>query len=160
MLSPKSALSITNHSHGSKDSILKFMKISEHAFAPVKGSVNAAGFDLFSAYNYIVPAHKTVCVKTDIKLELPEGCYGRIAPRSGLALYKNINIGGGVIDQDYRGNICIIIFNLADVHFNIERGDKIAQLICEKIEMPILQECNFLLDTERGCDGFGSTGKK
>ena len=67
-----------------------------------------------------------------MQIKLPEGCYGRIAPRSGLALAHHIDIGGGVIDQDYRGNTCVIVYNLSDTPFVVSRGDRIAQLICEK----------------------------
>ena len=70
-------------------------------------------------------------VKTDIRIALPVGCYGRIAPRSGLALKHSINVGGGVIDGDYRGNVGIILFNHSDQDFLINRGDRIAQLIPE-----------------------------
>ena len=77
---------------------------------------------------------------TDLQIQLPVGCYGRIAPRSGLALNHHIDIGGGVIDRDFRGNIGIIIYNHSDTLFIITRGDRIAQLKCEKISYPAIEE--------------------
>lgn len=73
---------------------LKFKKLSENAFAPSKGSAKAAGFDLRSAYDYVVPQKGKMMVSTDLQIELPEGCYGRIAPRSGLAAKNSIDVGG------------------------------------------------------------------
>lgn len=143
---------------GEQGVILRFAKLSEHAFTPSKESVKAAGFDLKSAYNYIVPAHGKEIVKTDIQIELPEGCYGRIAPRSGLAAKNFIDIGAGIVDEDYRGNIGILMFNHADIDFEVRKGDRIAQLICERIFYPKLEEVKSLTDTERGSGGFGSTG--
>ena len=92
-------------------------------------------------------------------IKLPEDCYGRIAPRSGLALAHHIDIGGGVIDQVYRGNIGVIVYNHLDTPFVVSRGDRIAQLICEKIYYPSLEEVESLHSTERGAGKFGSTGK-
>lgn len=138
--------------------VLRFAKLSEHAFAPTKGSVKAAGFDLKSAYDCIVPARGKALVKTDIQIELPNGCYGRIAPRSGLAAKNFIDVGAGVIDEDYRGNLGVVLFNHADVDFQVTKGDRIAQLICERIFYPELEEAESLNDTERGSGGFGSTG--
>ncbi|XP_046837520.1 protein N-terminal glutamine amidohydrolase-like [Vespa crabro] len=83
-------------------SVLKFAKLSEKAFAPTKGSALAAGYDLRSAYECVVPARDRSLVKTDIQVQVPPGTYGRIAPRSGLALKNFIDVGAGVIDADYR----------------------------------------------------------
>lgn len=115
----------------------------------------------YSAYDYIVPARGKQLIKTDIQIELPKGCYGRIAARSGLAVNNFIDVGAGVIDEDYMGSIGILLFNhSSDVNFMVKRGDRIAQLICEKIFYPIITEVNSLqrMTTARGNDGFGSTG--
>ena len=72
-------------------------------------------------------------VKTDLRVKVPPGTYGRIAPRSGLALSNQIDVGAGVIDADYRGNVGIILFNHGNDDFKINAGDRIDQLICEKI---------------------------
>ncbi|KAJ0172265.1 hypothetical protein K1T71_012238 [Dendrolimus kikuchii] len=139
---------------------LKFTRLSEHAFPPHKGSDKAAGFDLKSAYDYAVPARGKELVKTDLQIEVPSGCYGRVAPRSGLAVKNFIDVGAGVIDMDYRGNVGVVLFNHSDTDFVVKKGDRIAQLICEKICYPTLVEVPKLSETERGEDGFGSTGTK
>lgn len=137
---------------------LKFARLSKNAYAPTKGSQSAAGYDLYSAYDYVVPARgKCVCL-TDIQIEVPDGCYGRVAPRSGLAAKNFIDVGAGVVDQDYRGNVGVVLFNFGDSDFAVKKGDRIAQLICEKIAYPELEESQTLDVTERGDGGFGSTG--
>lgn len=95
---------------------------------------------------------------TDLQIAVPEGCYGRVAPRSGLAAKKFIDVGAGVIDYDYRGNVGVVLFNFGDEDFKVSKGDRIAQLICERICYPRLEECKTLDVTERGVGGFGSTG--
>ena len=99
-----------------------------------------------------------VVIKTDLQIAIPTGCYGRIAPRSGLAVHKFIDIGGGVIDKDFRGNVSVVLFNFGNEAFTIERGDRVAQLICEKIAYPPLIEVTSFTETNRGVNGLGSTG--
>lgn len=136
---------------------LKFVKLAKHVLAPERGSTYSVGVDLKSAYNYKIPPFGSVVIKTDIQVQLPKGTYGRIAPRSGLALRK-IDVGGGVIDIDYSGNIGIILFNHGEENFSIAPGDRVAQLICEKIKYVNLEEVMILDDTDRGNNGFGSSG--
>ncbi|XP_073921992.1 deoxyuridine 5'-triphosphate nucleotidohydrolase, mitochondrial isoform X3 [Castor canadensis] len=81
------------------------------------------------------------------------------APRSGLAAKHFIDVGAGVIDEDYRGNVGVILFNFGKEKFEVKKGDRIAQLICERIFYPEIEEVQVLDDTERGSGGFGSTGK-
>ncbi|KAJ1526733.1 hypothetical protein ONE63_008313 [Megalurothrips usitatus] len=138
--------------------VLKFVKTTANAFSPLKGSAKAAGFDLRSAYEYEIPGRGKELVKTDLQIQLPSGCYGRVAPRSGLAWKCHIDVGAGVIDEDYRGTVGVVLFNHADTAFKVNKGDRIAQLICERIFYPDLQECQELTETERGEGGFGSTG--
>ncbi|XP_032831833.2 deoxyuridine 5'-triphosphate nucleotidohydrolase, mitochondrial isoform X2 [Petromyzon marinus] len=111
-----------------------------------------------SAYDYEIPPMDRLVVQTDIQIALPAGCYGRIAPRSGLAAKHGIDVGAGVVDEDYRGNVGVVLFNFGKKPFVVKRGDRIAQLICEKIFYPQLEECTSLENTERGSGGFGSTG--
>nr|XP_056721804.1 deoxyuridine 5'-triphosphate nucleotidohydrolase, mitochondrial [Euleptes europaea] len=138
---------------------LRFAKLSENAFAPSRGSSRAAGYDLYSAYDCEIPPSGKAVVKTDIQISLPSGCYGRVAPRSGLAANHFIDVGAGVIDEDYRGNVGVVLFNFGKETFKVKRGDRIAQLICERIYYPELEEVQVLDDTDRGSGGFGSTGK-
>ncbi|XP_059558188.1 deoxyuridine 5'-triphosphate nucleotidohydrolase, mitochondrial isoform X2 [Myotis daubentonii] len=138
---------------------LRFVRLSEHATAPTKGSARAAGYDLYSAYDYTIPPMEKTLVKTDIQIALPSGCYGRVAPRSGLAAKHFIDVGAGVVDEDYRGNLGVVLFNFGKEKFEVKKGDRIAQLICERIFYPEIEEVQVLDDTERGSGGFGSTGK-
>ena len=137
---------------------LKMAKLSENAFTPTRASKYAAGFDLHSAYDYTVASKGKVLAKTDIQIAIPDGCYGRLAPRSGLVHKHFIDIGAGVIDQDYRGNVGVILLNFGEEEFTIAKGDRIAQLIFERIYIPEIIELETLEDTERGKGGFGSTG--
>ena len=115
-------------------------------------------YDLAAAQAAVVPAHGKVLVKTGLAMALPPGCYGRIAPRSGLALKKFIDVGAGVIDSDYRGELGVILFNFGNEDFVINQGDKVAQLIFEKIKTPTVKEVDSLEGTGRGDRGYGSTG--
>lgn len=138
---------------------LIFAKLTPLGIAPSLGSEFSAGYDLASAYDYVLPARGKVLCATDIAIELPQGCYGRLAPRSGLACKHSIHVGAGVIDPDYRGPVKILLFNLEDEEYVIKRGERIAQLICEVIKFPDIVEQETLSATGRNQSGFGSTGK-
>ncbi|XP_048024466.1 deoxyuridine 5'-triphosphate nucleotidohydrolase, mitochondrial isoform X2 [Chanodichthys erythropterus] len=138
--------------------VLKFAKLTEHATTPSRGSNRAAGFDLYSAYDYSIGPMEKALVKTDLQIAVPHGYYGRVAPRSGLAVKHFIDVGAGVVDEDYRGNLGVVLFNFNKEPFEVKKGDRIAQLICERICYPELQELQTLDETERGAGGFGSTG--
>lgn len=92
-------------------------RLSPAAIIPVRGSLEAAGFDLAAAEPAIVAPRGKCLIKTDIAIAVPFGYYGRVAPRSGLALKKGIDTGAGVIDSDYRGNVGVILFNHSDDEF-------------------------------------------
>ncbi|XP_067440809.1 deoxyuridine 5'-triphosphate nucleotidohydrolase, mitochondrial isoform X1 [Thunnus thynnus] len=139
--------------------VLKFAKLSEHATTPSRGSAKAAGYDLYSAYDYSIGPMDKAIVKTDIQIAVPHGCYGRVAPRSGLAAKHFIDVGAGVVDEDYRGNVGVVLFNFSKDTFEVKKGDRVAQLVCERICYPELEEQKTLDDTERGDGGFGSTGR-
>ena len=139
--------------------LLKFAKLSKNATTPTKGSILSAGYDLYSAENIVIEPQNMGLVMTDIQIAVPYGCYGRIAPRSGLTLKHFIDVGAGVIDADYRGNLGVVLFNFSGKAFCVERGDRIAQLILERIEVVQLIEVPLLEETFRGKKGFGSTGK-
>ena len=125
---------------------------------PRRSSAGAAGFDLSSAASVVVPSRGRAMVPTDLSIAVPDGTYGRIAPRSGLALRSGIDVGAGVVDADYRGPLAVVLFNHSDKDFSIQTGDRIAQLILEKIAIAEVEERDELSDTERGQAGFGSTG--
>ena len=148
----------------------------------------------------MVPARGKALVKTDLAIAVPSGTYGRVAPRSGLAAKNFIDTGAGVIDEDYRGELKVLLFNHSDVDFvgaararavslsfnvvcggvrrgaqaqaaddapllhppthtpAVKRGDRVAQLVLERILTPEVEEVESLDDTARGAGGFGSTG--
>jgi dUTP pyrophosphatase len=105
----------------------------------------------------LIPAHNRSLVRLGIKIALPIGTYGQIAPRSGLSV-KGIDIGAGVIDSDYRGELQVVVINHTNQPFNVNAGDRIAQLIVKKIAFPTLVRTLDLDKTFRGASGFGSTG--
>ena len=97
-------------------------------------------------------------MKTGLTIVIHPDHYGRIAPRSGLALKKFIDVGVGVLDSDYRGEIGVVLFNFGNDDFVVNMGDKIVQLIFERIKTPELKETNELEETGRGSSGYGSAG--
>lgn len=134
--------------------------MSQEAKTPVQNQSVDAGFDLFSVESDWLRPHERKLFKTDIVLEIPEGYYGRIAPRSGLALKQGLDVLAGVIDASYRGNIGVILYNTSSGDesnsVKIEKGQKIAQIIFEKCFYPEFEEGD-LSETERGENGYGSS---
>ena len=106
----------------------------------------------------VVPARGKALISTGLAMSIPAGNYGRIAPRSGLAAKHMIDVGAGVIDADYRGEVRVLLFNLSDVDFTVKAEDRIAQIIIEKYTPCELVEVEELTATVRGAGGFGSTG--
>ncbi|KAG2731714.1 hypothetical protein G9P44_005301 [Scheffersomyces stipitis] len=141
---------------------LRVLLRSENATLPTKGSALAAGYDIYASENGLVPAHGQGMIGTDITVCVPYGTYGRVAPRSGLAAKHGISTGAGVVDADYRGELKVILFNHSEKDFVVEKGDRIAQLVLEKIVNAEIKQISLeeLDDTIRGEGGFGSTGKK
>ncbi|KAG4955104.1 hypothetical protein GLYMA_14G207800v4 [Glycine max] len=138
---------------------LRVKKLSDKAVLPSRASPLSAGYDLSSAVETKVPARGKALVATDISIAIPEGTYARVAPRSGLAWKHSIDVGAGVIDADYRGPVGVILFNHSDTDFEVKVGDRVAQLIIEKIVTPnVVTEVEDLDETVRGEGGFGSTG--
>ncbi|GAB7332613.1 hypothetical protein MBLNU13_g04380t1 [Cladosporium sp. NU13] len=137
---------------------LQIKLLSPTAKAPTRGSAHAAGYDLYASKATTVPARGKVLVDTDISIAVPANTYGRVAPRSGLASKHSIDVGAGVIDADYRGPVKVLLFNLSEVDFKVEEGERVAQLIVERIYTPEVVVVEELEETVRGVGGFGSTG--
>ncbi|ROT37318.1 dUTP pyrophosphatase [Sodiomyces alkalinus F11] len=133
-------------------------KLSDKARLPTRGSAFAAGYDLYAAKETTIPARGKALVDTDIAISVPAGTYGRIAPRSGLAAKHFIDTGAGVIDADYRGQVKVLLFNHSDTDFSVAEGDRVAQLVIERIYTPEVVEVAELEESVRGAGGFGSTG--
>lgn len=138
--------------------MITFKRVSQDAQIPTKGTKGSAGYDLYAAHNAVIEPHGKALVSTDLIIEIPEGYYGRIAPRSSLAWKNHIDVGAGVIDSDYRGVVGVILFNLDSTQtFKVNKGDRIAQLIIEKYYDFELKEVEEISTTQRE-GGFGSTG--
>ena len=126
---------------------------------PLRASDGAAGYDLHAAVAATVRPGARSTITTGLSIEIPRGHYGRIAPRSGLAVANGIDVLAGVIDSDYRGTVKILLINHSDTAFEVSKGDRIAQLILERISTPPVEEVKGdLSQTTRGEGGFGSTG--
>tara|TARA_A100001515_G_scaffold141376_1_gene138297 strand:+ start:214 stop:636 length:423 start_codon:yes stop_codon:yes gene_type:complete len=137
---------------------IEIKKLSKDAVIPTKGSQYAAGYDLYAAEDGVVPESCRLLIKTNISVSIPAGCYGRIAPRSGLAYKSGIDVMAGVIDADYRGDIGVILYNTDVKDFEFKKGDRIAQLIIEKCYTTEWKEVEELHPSVRLGNGFGSTG--
>jgi dUTP pyrophosphatase len=134
-------------------------KLVSEAIIPARGSDGAAGYDISSVVDIVVPALGRTAVATGLAIRVPEGTYGRVAPRSGLAYKHGLDVLAGVIDEDYRGEVKVILYNTSERDYIIKKGDRIAQLILEKIVTPNVAIVLDLEDTGRGVGGFGSTGR-
>jgi dUTP pyrophosphatase len=108
---------------------LLIKKLSPDAIVPTRASPGSVGYDLYSTETMSIGAHERGIVSTGIATTIPMGVYGRIAPRSGLAVKHGIQTGAGVIDPDYTGELKVILFNHGTEKFDIKQGDRIAQLI-------------------------------
>jgi len=128
------------------------------AKVPTQGSKYSAGWDLYSNESKTIAPGGRALIKTDIAIALPHGTYGRVAPRSGLAVKCGIDVLAGVLDNDYRGNVGVVLINFGDENVNILKGARIAQLIVEEYRDEEIIVVNSLQDTVRGGGGFGSTG--
>jgi len=133
---------------------------------PSYQSAGAAGMDLLAAVASATPLRlapgKRTLVPTGLVLQLPPGVEAQVRPRSGLALRHGITVLNtpGTIDCDYRGEVMVLLANLGDAPFKIERGERIAQLVVQRVERARLVEVAAIDATPRGAGGFGSTGTK
>lgn len=125
-------------------------------------SDHAAGMDMYAAVKEetIIPSGQWKLIPTGFAMAIPEGYEAQVRPRSGLALKQGVGILNtpGTVDADYRGEVGVILMNHSQKDLVIKRGDRIAQMIINKIERVIVEEVSELTDTERGSGGFGHTG--
>lgn len=130
------------------------------AVAPSKGSVGAAGYDLYSVNECELPARGgRAMLSTGLSLTVPAGTYGRIAPRSGMAVKAGIDVLAGVVDRDYVDTVCVVLINHGHEDYRVAVGDRIAQLVLERVvDDAVVIEVSDLQVTARGLGGFGSTG--
>ena len=144
---------------------LQIKKLNDLAVIPTKGSPQSAGYDLYSIEKYTLKPFERKLFKTGLSMSIPNGMYGRIAPRSGLAFKQGIDVMAGVIDEDYRNEVGVVLINLSntDVTIPVVKDGKetaIAQIIFEfynNVNVSVVEELD---TTERGQGGFGSSDAK
>jgi len=142
---------------------LKIQKLDKTLKMPEYAHIGDAGLDLYSAVDCILRPYERRKVPTGIKIAIPEGYAGFVQPKSGLAIKNGLSLVNtpGLIDSGYRGEVSAILINLdPEKDFIIKRGDKICQLVIQKVENVEIEFTDKLNDTSRGEGGFGSTGPK
>lgn len=142
---------------------IKIEQLEHCAGIPEYKSQLAAGADCYASCNdFTIRPHERKLVPLGFKLELPEGFEAQLRPRSGLALKQGLTLvnAPGTIDADYRGEVCAAILNTSTENQIIHRGDRICQMVINKIEIPKIEVVKAVNKTERGEGGFGSTGTK
>lgn len=159
--------------------------LSENATIPTRNNPTDSGLDLYAAEDVVIEPGETVIVKTDIAIELDSGYEAQIRPRSGVTAKTKLRVQLGTVDADYRGNVGIIVDNIAPINtgytkpfylginsepvqdapaetsvftYKIRKGDKLAQLVVVPITLPSVEVVEELNDTARGNNGFGSSG--
>lgn len=128
-------------------------------FMPVRAHKTDAGLDLLSPIDVTVPAKGSACVDTLVCIELPENTVGLVKSKSGLNVKHGLTSDNGVIDVGYTGSIRVKLYNHSTNDYQVKRGDKISQLVILPILTPDLELVDELEETERGSNGFGSTGR-
>ena len=143
---------------------IKCVKLRENAVIPSYESLCAAGCDLSAAIdsNFMIAPHQTVKIPTGLAMEIPDGTFGAIYARSGIATREGLAPANkvGVIDSDYRGEIIVALHNHSDEYRIVEPGQRIAQIVIQPYVKVEYKEAEILSKTERGAGGFGSTDKK
>jgi dUTP pyrophosphatase len=140
------------------DLLIQLLPAGEGLDLPQYQTEGSAGMDLRSSSGGLIQPGYGAAVHTGICVAIPEGYMGQIWPRSGLAAKHGIDVHGGLIDSDYRGEIIVLLHNAGSSAFTIKRGDRIAQLVIVPVVQPKLVVVRELPATERGEGGFGSTG--
>ena len=138
--------------------VLVVEKMTGNARLPEKASSGDLGYDLFSSEDRVLPPGLTTIIPTGIKLKFPAGFGGKIFDRSGVATKENLEVRAGVIDNGYRGEIKIAMFNSNSFPVHVPAGKKIAQMVPIELMFLYIEEGTVDSDTVRGENGFGSTG--
>lgn len=140
---------------------INYVKLDPRAQICVYQTEGSAAADLHALEDCLVRPGKSLLVKTGLALQIPEGYVGMVCPRSGLALKYGISVANapGLIDSDFRGEVCVILTTSSTEMIEIKAGDRVAQLMIVPVMQAIFKEVKELTTTERGQNGFGSTGK-
>ena len=137
---------------------LKVKKVQMDAKLPRYGHAGDAGLDIFSSVDFVLEKGQVEAIPAGIKVAIPDGYVGLIWDKSGVSL-KGVHRFAGVVDSGYRGEVKVILINLSEGPFIIEKGMKIAQMLVQPVTVVHVVEAEDLDDTSRGEGGFGSTGK-
>jgi dUTP pyrophosphatase len=132
--------------------------LDDDAHVPTKANHTDAGFDLYSIEDINIQPKQRNTIKTGVSFEMPKGIAGLIWPRSGLSVKKGIDVLAGVVDSGYRGEVMVCLYNTSDEVVEIKRGDRIAQIIFQEVPTVSLQLRESLGSSQRGSNGFGSSG--
>lgn len=135
------------------------IKLDDGAIMPTRAHKTDAGLDLYSIETKVIRCGNSCTFDTGVHVELPHMFYGKIESKSGLNVKHNIVSCGGVIDEGYTGSIVVKLYNLGSVDYTVNAGDKIAQLVIMPYLAPMLTLVDSLSDSDRGSNGFGSSGK-
>jgi len=138
---------------------LKIKKMRDDAILPTYNLGGDAALDLYALEDVILGLGCPMMVATGVAVAVPEGFVGLIWDRSGLSMVNGIKTLGGVIDSGYRGQVNVGLINLSEGMYSVSKGDKIAQMLIQRVERVKLEEVEVLAFTERGDKGFGSSGK-
>jgi dUTP pyrophosphatase len=139
---------------------LQVQRLTEHGQIPTRASDEAAGYDVYSSSDTIIPPQSSVQIPLDIAIQPPSNTYCQILSRSGLFTKHHIEAKIGTIDRDYTGNVIVLLQNNSNVPYSITKGDRIAQMVIYCISQPEITTVDSLHTTARGDKGFGSTGQK
>lgn len=139
---------------------IKIKKLHPDAKIPSYAHSGDAGFDLFAAEEHTINPGERVWIKTGLALEIPDGYVGLTWDKSSMAFKYGLKSMGGVIDSGYRGEIQVCLYNVSKESYTISQGDKVAQMLIQKVEQAQFIEVDQLSDSSRGEGAFGSTGKK
>lgn len=140
--------------------IIKFQRLFEDTILPTYTHPGDAGLDLYSCEDVTIEPMARYAVSLGFALEIPHGYVSRILDRSGLAIKNGLHCLAGVVDAGYRGEYKAIIINLGDEPYKIEKGDRVAQMLIQSVEICEIKEVDKLSDSQRGEGGFGASGKK
>jgi len=142
-----------------KMSKILIQKLTPDAIVPSYAQAGDIGMDISSNVDVIIPAKSRIIVSTGFAMALPDGYAGLIWDRSGMSAKHGITTMGGVIDPNYRGEWCVILYNTTDQDYQIHKGDRIAQVIIQRVDQMPCEVVAKLPATNRGANGFGSSGR-
>jgi len=152
---------LKEHNDRSRDTYqndIRCKKLCSEATIPTRSHAHDAGWDLYASENCTIQPSRRQLVKTDIAMAIPEGHVGLIWPRSGLATKSGVDVFAGVVDSGYRGGVGVCLYNSGRVGLVIKKGDRIAQILFQEVPNMTMLEVNELNESNRGSDGFGSSG--